>query len=911
MADVEAAIAAAMSAAAPSPPAMSPVIKTEPSSGDALIVDPEPLPLPAQSPHSPLKRSRSLSDNDAPDGDGHRDEKRMKMEPAAAGDLDEIARMVQAVQDSVMKELLSAPDPNVGHNKPELKPEPELEPRLELGPTPCIEQSVEVFQTTEHDLANMESASEAALDQDRSLSRDIEPRPDTLWNNPRDYTRRKHIIPALGALAVDVLIALSEQTLEDTVATLASDVDSDIAKEYGVLRGAFDLQRRQLSHPREATCFLDAGKLGIKDQTREVIRIANLASACASIFGANEITLEEVNNHFLRIFIPEGRTLSNDAAEIYLGLKTQLFLAVLEGDLEKTKDQLLEELFVTDVENSLRAHHPDIPLTISELDFIANSKTRKSMLSAASAPTRSIQDLSKQFTYEAFLDTLSTFLNDNISSIQAQVSSKIEAKAPTESPPPADDDDTHDLEFDLSAAIAEASRAAAQDALTQSSADEAPTFEDLSAFLTENVSRAVEQSRQAPISSELPSSIASATESASRATALALESIARNQYHPTASLHLPSQTQPSINPHAYQPQQTQTPSQSSQYFPYQQQPPPPPQPQPQPLANMQTNHQIPTDNLPPNQSDSTPALYERARQAAAARSSTHARREGSHSTRRPWSPEEEKALMMGLDMVKGPHWSQILSLFGPHGSISQILADRTQVQLKDKARNLKLFFLKTNSEMPYYLQCVTGELKTRAPTQAARKEAEEKARMNSEEHQAHMNGILTLAGGLQNNTAQRPSPARAITGNATISSQSSHPHLHTPGPSRNPSQPTISAQPPRPAIPVPQPVSLPTLTSTGQQQQVQPTQAQQSTSRPENSSVAQAPSKAEEPARQHQESTIKIETATLPDHNSLSIEDQALLSLKAAMEGESAATGQPAADFIKQEYIGRSDAPVT
>ena len=111
--------------------------------------------------------------------------------------------------------------------------------------------------------------------------------------------------------------------------------------------------------------------------------------------------------------------------------------------------------------------------------------------------------------------------------------------------------------------------------------------------------------------------------------------------------------------------------------------------------------------------------------------------------------------MMGLDMVKGPHWSQILGLFGPNGSLSNILADRTQVQLKDKARNLKLFFLKTNSEMPYYLHCVTGELKTRAPTQAARKEAEEKAK--SEEQQAHMNGVMTLANGLQNH-APKPTP---------------------------------------------------------------------------------------------------------------------------------------------------------
>ncbi|KAK4205709.1 hypothetical protein QBC40DRAFT_270723, partial [Triangularia verruculosa] len=166
-----------------------------------------------------------------------------------------------------------------------------------------------------------------------------------------------------------------------------------------------------------------------------------------------------------------------------------------------------------------------------------------------------------------------------------------------------------------------------------------------------------------------------------------------------------------------------------------------------PAAPGETNE----NGLPPNQSLPTAALYERARQAAVAKSSNTARREGLHSTRRPWTPEEEKALMAGLDKVKGPHWSQILSLYGPNGSISNILRDRTQVQLKDKARNLKLFFLKTNSEMPYYLQHVTGELKTRAPSQAARKEAEEKARQNIQEEQAKLQGMMLLAGGLQHN----------------------------------------------------------------------------------------------------------------------------------------------------------------
>jgi hypothetical protein len=159
-----------------------------------------------------------------------------------------------------------------------------------------------------------------------------------------------------------------------------------------------------------------------------------------------------------------------------------------------------------------------------------------------------------------------------------------------------------------------------------------------------------------------------------------------------------------------------------------------------------TQHPVTGENLPPNQSFPSAILYDKARQAALSKTTAHPRREGLHSTRRPWSQEEEKALMAGLDMVKGPHWSQILTLFGQSGTISDILKDRTQVQLKDKARNLKLFFLKTNSEMPYYLQAVTGELKTRAPGQAARKEAEERARLTSEEDQAKLQGIMALSG---------------------------------------------------------------------------------------------------------------------------------------------------------------------
>ena len=147
----------------------------------------------------------------------------------------------------------------------------------------------------------------------------------------------------------------------------------------------------------------------------------------------------------------------------------------------------------------------------------------------------------------------------------------------------------------------------------------------------------------------------------------------------------------------------------------------------------------------PTQSAPTSVLYERARQAATAKSSPNNRRTGHPSQRRPWTIEEENSLMAGLDRVKGPHWSQILAMFGPGGTINEVLKDRNQVQLKDKARNLKLFFLKSGIEVPYYLQFVTGELKTRAPAQAAKNEA--KGKGVKSEDRAHVEGVMAFVGG--------------------------------------------------------------------------------------------------------------------------------------------------------------------
>jgi protein TBF1 len=230
---------------------------------------------------------------------------------------------------------------------------------------------------------------------------------------------------------------------------------------------------------------------------------------------------------------------------------------------------------------------------------------------------------------------------------------------------------------------------------------------------------------------------------AARAAKIALQGHNSPEPH---SLPPPPQSQTHLHlHHTSQPafQQAQIQPTFQQYIP----------PTQSPANSLRSNNSPNYGPLPevPHVSQSAPTqeLYARARMAASAKASPTSRRTGLPSQRRPWTTEEENALMAGLDRVRGPHWSQILAMFGPGGTVNESLKDRNQVQLKDKARNLKLFFLKGGIEVPYYLKYVTGDLKTRAPAQASKNEARERERQQGEEDKAHFDGvqgIMALAG---------------------------------------------------------------------------------------------------------------------------------------------------------------------
>lgn len=182
-----------------------------------------------------------------------------------------------------------------------------------------------------------------------------------------------------------------------------------------------------------------------------------------------------------------------------------------------------------------------------------------------------------------------------------------------------------------------------------------------------------------------------------------------------------------------------------------------------------------TSTASPATGDADASIIEKYKQARLADAATERQkqdraRSSSGGQRRAWSNEEEQALMQGLDKVQGPHWAKILAMFGENGSVSNVLKDRNQVQCKDKARNLKLYFLKGGHELPPGLKLVTGELKTRAPGRASKLEMHEQLQRSASEDKATSDAISALVGGPRPASSNGLQESNALASNSTLPS---------------------------------------------------------------------------------------------------------------------------------------------
>jgi protein TBF1 len=438
--------------------------------------------------------------------------------------------------------------------------------------------------------------------------------------------------------------------------------------EYQRLRALFDPVRNiyVTGFP-----FLIADHLAMRDASQaSIIRKANQAMFCSAIYagGIGQLALDQA---FLDIFVPENGQLLQVRSNIWLELKTQGFMTAMRLKAAPP-NQVMSDLFPAGIESRIVARHPTSKtLTASEQDFAARYEARRKIL-FEHISRNALPELDQKFTYVELANQVANFLIMTYGVGSKPVSQTTGIPANGQRQGQMGNNST---------------QAAAAPAVTMpelpTSMDSLPSF-DSSDFI----------------------------ELAARAAAIAM----RGTASPMSVAAVPgTQPSPAIQSGPHVLGQTQV--------------------NPMPGANGQHGSSNkpyvplePSDTIPhASQSAPTHVLYQRARAAEPIKSTTPGtpRADGDASQqRRPWSEEEERALMDGLDRVQGPHWANIMALHGPGGSLSETLKERNQVQLKDKARNLKLFFLKNKIEAPYYLSQVTGTLETRAPGQAEKLETE-------------------------------------------------------------------------------------------------------------------------------------------------------------------------------------------
>ncbi|KAL1622840.1 TTAGGG repeat binding factor [Diplodia seriata] len=471
-------------------------------------------------------------------------------------------------------------------------------------------------------------------------------------------------LPTLDQLSGRVLATLGQHSFQDTL-NVINKIDTPAGQEYASLKELFENQFKQYS---QGNPFIDAKSLHLDGQQHSpTVRKANLAAFVMSIFGGQEVSLNELNEYFLDIFISPGGRFLNWHGGFYVELKTQAYIKeLMKGE---KRDEVMSRLFPENLAEKMLARHPEIKqLLPPELEFVKFALQRRQSLLAEGDTVEARVMLPRKHAW-----------NDLLKEVNSCIQKYMDGSS--------------------------TSRQSSQSSMYSNAGAQGIS-----------PSGYYPPQMQGPVGGNYD------------------ETITRAALMAHAALH---GQQPAGSPDAQ--------SNVSFYQAY-------------PQVAQQHQPSFPTSKAPnpPSpiavQSAPTQVLYDRARSASTVRAPPNSRKPGAANQRRPWSIDEERALMDGLDRVKGPHWSQILALYGPGGTISEILKERNQVQLKDKARNLKLFFLKSGVEVPVYLQGVTGDLKTRAPAQAAKQEALAKQRRDEQEsklrdQRAQMDAATVLAAG--------------------------------------------------------------------------------------------------------------------------------------------------------------------
>lgn len=170
---------------------------------------------------------------------------------------------------------------------------------------------------------------------------------------------------------------------------IVTQPESELGQAYATLKSLFDQTKKIYSQQKP---FLSADELNIREpEHRGTIRTTNLATFVSSVVGGQDVGFYELNDHFIETFVADGAELQKEPGLLYLNLKTQMYLsAVSQEEQERTKDEVLDDLFPVSLADTLRARHPGSDLTQSEIEFVKEANARREYLQNDSGDPDSI-----------------------------------------------------------------------------------------------------------------------------------------------------------------------------------------------------------------------------------------------------------------------------------------------------------------------------------------------------------------------------------------------------------------------------------------------------------------------------------------------------------------------------------------
>ncbi len=91
----------------------------------------------------------------------------------------------------------------------------------------------------------------------------------------------------------------------------------------------------------------------------------------------------DLHDNFLDVFAPDGQYLQMEPADLFINLKTQLFVAaVTSNEPDVSPVDTIDSLFPRDLEADLVARHIGVPLSPNEHAYIHNANQRREYLSS-------------------------------------------------------------------------------------------------------------------------------------------------------------------------------------------------------------------------------------------------------------------------------------------------------------------------------------------------------------------------------------------------------------------------------------------------------------------------------------------------------------------------------------------------